>query len=502
LLVERTFNNKANLRKAQIPGFATGILPAASVRHSFKGESMNYHAQNIAAAQEQAKKHLIQPWPTAGSIGDETRSFVHDAEGIYIHDANGRKLIDGPAGMWCTNVGHRNRELAETMQQQAMSLSFNSPWYTSNEPAAQLAGKIAGHAPGDLQHVFFTTGGSTAVESALRFIQFYNNVRGRPEKKRIICRDGGYHGSTYLSASLNGNMRSRNWMDYADDMMIRLSCPDPFRRPDGMKMDAFADHLVAEFENAIAANGAHTIAAFVGEPIMASGGVIVPPDGYFKRIRKLCRDHDILFVADEVVTAFGRLGHMFASEEVFEVVPDIITFAKGVTSGYFPLGGMVVSARLMKDLRQSNHPDAMYAHGLTYSSHPIGCAVAIRNMELLEDGLLAHTRSISAYFQSKLGNLQELDLVGEVRGMGLMACIECVADKKSKNPLRLDTEVGVRIDRHCQEMGLLLRPIIHMCVMSPPLIISKEQIDTMTDILRRAIEQTMVDLRAEGMWQG
>ncbi|OCW57673.1 aminotransferase [Hoeflea olei] len=453
-------------------------------------------------ATQDAKDHLIQPWPSAGSIGAEARGVLGQGEGIYVHDDRGRKLIDGPAGMWCTNVGHRNAVLADTLREQAMELSYNSPWYTSNEPSAELARRIGAHAPGDLNHVFFTTGGSTAVESALRLAQYYNNVRGLEGKKKFICRDGGYHGSTYLSASLNGSQRSRNWMDFADDMMIRLSCPDPFRRPKGMSLEAFRDQLVKEFADAVAAHGADTIAAFIGEPIMASGGVIVPPEGYFKAIREICTENDILFIADEVVTAFGRLGHVFASEACFDVVPDIITFAKGVTSGYFPLGGMAVSDRLLSTLRNSNHPEAMYAHGLTYSSHPIGCAVALKNLDILEGGLLDHTREITPYFHDKLKRLEELDLVGEVRGMGLMACIECVADRESQNPIRLDTEVGVRIDRHCQELGLLLRPLVHMCVMSPPLVITREQIDTMADILHEGISRTMRDLRAEGIWNG
>jgi len=460
------------------------------------------HAVLFQKATQDAKDHLIQPWPSAGSIGAEARGMLNAGEGIYVHDDRGRKLIDGPAGMWCTNVGHRNEALADAMREQALELSYNSPWYTSSEPSAELARRIADHAPGDLKHVFFTTGGSTAVESALRFVQFYNNVRGLEGKKKIICRDGGYHGSTYLSASLNGSQRSRNWMDFADEMMIRLSCPDPFRRPKGQSLEDFSAQLVQEFTEAVAEHGAENIAAFVGEPIMASGGVIVPPEGYFKAIREICTENDILFIADEVVTAFGRLGHVFASEACFDVVPDIITFAKGVTSGYFPLGGMVVSDRLLSSLRASNHPEAMYAHGLTYSSHPIGCAVALKNLDILEDGLLDYAREITPYFHEKLKALEELELVGEVRGMGLMACIECVADRDSHNPIRLDTEVGVRIDRHCQELGLLLRPLVHMCVMSPPLVITRAQIDTMAGILHEGISRTMRDLRQEGLWNG
>lgn len=462
----------------------------------------NTHAALYKKATQDAADHLIQPWPSAGSIGAESRGMLGSGEGVYVHDENGRKLIDGPAGMWCTNVGHRNEALADVLKEQALALSYNSPWYTTNEPSAELARRIAEHAPGDLNHVFFTTGGSTAVESALRFAQFYNNVRGLEAKKKIICRDGGYHGSTYLSASLNGGQRSRNWMDFADDMMIRLSCPDPFRRPKGMSLEAFRDQLVSEFAEAVREQGPENIAAFVGEPIMASGGVIVPPDGYFKAIRDICTANDILFIVDEVVTAFGRLGHVFASEACFDVVPDIITFAKGVTSGYFPLGGMVVSDRLLASLRASNHPEAMYAHGLTYSSHPIGCAVALKNLDILEDNLLDYTREITPYFLEKMKTLEELELVGEVRGMGLMACIECVADRESHNPIRLDTEVGVRIDQHCQELGLLVRPLVHMCVMSPPLVITRDQIDTMAGILHEGISRTMQDLRQEGIWQG
>lgn len=449
-----------------------------------------------------ARRHLVQPWPCAGDIGAETRSLIGAGEGIYITDGEGKRLIDGPAGMWCVNVGHRREELARVMYDQAMQLSYNTPWYTMNEPSAVLAKRIADYAPGDLNHVFFTTGGSTAVESALRFMQFFNNARGRPEKKLIVSRGGAYHGSTYLSASLNGRPRDRDWMDGADELVIKLSSPDPFRRPAAMSLAAFSDMLVTEFEETVSRVGADRIGAFIGEPVQASGGVIVPPENYLPRIHKICRDNDILFMADEVVTAFGRLGHVFASKDVFDIEPDIITFAKGVTSGYFPLGGMIVSQRLLEELRRSNHPTAMYAHGLTYTSHPVGCAVALANLDLLEDGILDHARSVAPYFQQQLKKLEDLPLVGEVRGIGLMACVECVADHESRNPLQLDTNVGMRIDAHCHELGLLVRPLINMCVMSPPLVITREQIDDMVTILREGISRTMDDLRREGIWQG
>ncbi|MFZ1815876.1 MAG: aminotransferase [Rhizobiaceae bacterium] len=455
-----------------------------------------------AGINDKARRHLVQPWPYAGSIGNEARGLITSGDGIYIIDEEGRRIIDGPAGMWCTNVGHRSEALARVMYDQAMELSFNTPWYTSNVPSAELAEKLAERAPGDLSHVHFTTGGSTAVDSALRFIQFFNNVTGRSEKKKFLCREGAYHGSTYLSSSMNGALRSRNWMDFASELTVRLSNPDPLRRPSDMTVEAFCDFLIQELEQKIAETGADRIAAFIGEPIMASGGVIVPPEGYFKRVWEVCKRNDILFISDEVVTGFGRLGHLFASKDVFGVEPDIITFAKGVTSGYFPLGGMMVSGRLLEELRRSNHPEAMYAHGFTYASHPTGCAVALKNLELLEGGILEHTRSVAPYFQSELRKLEELPLVGEVRGLGLMACVECVADRESKNPLRLDTEVGARIDRHCQKLGLLVRPLFNMCVMSPPLVITRNQIDDLVGMLREGISRTQDELRAEGLWNG
>jgi adenosylmethionine-8-amino-7-oxononanoate aminotransferase len=449
-----------------------------------------------------ATRHLVQPWPYAGSVGAEARALIGEGDGIYITDGSGKKLIDGPAGMWCINIGHRREELARVMYQQALQLSYNTPWYTMNAPSAELARRIAGHAPGDLSHVFYTTGGSTAVETALRFMQFYNNVRGRPEKKLILSRGGAYHGSTYLSASLNGRPRDRDWMDGADDLVVKLTAPNPFHRPQGVTKEGFADFLVDEFRHTIERIGADRIGAFVGEPIQASGGVIVPPDGYLRRIREICRANDILYVSDEVVTAFGRLGSVFASGEVFGLDPDMITFAKGVTSGYFPLGGVVISERLLEDLRRSNHPDALFGHGLTYTSHPIGCAVALKNLDILETELLAHTQQVAPYFQAQLKTLEALPLVGEVRGMGLMACVECVADRESNDPLELDKDVGKRIDQHCHDLGLLVRPLINMCVMSPPLTITRGQIDDMVSILREGISRTMDDLRREGVWNG
>ncbi|TIS15678.1 MAG: aminotransferase class III-fold pyridoxal phosphate-dependent enzyme, partial [Mesorhizobium sp.] len=353
-------------------------------------------------AVELAKRHLVQPWPYAGSVGAEARALIGEGEGIYITDASGKRLIDGPAGMWCINVGHRREELARVMYDQAMALSYNTPWYTMNAPSAELARRIADAAPGDLSHTFFTTGGSSAVETALRFMQFYNNVRGRPEKKLILSRGGAYHGSTYLSASLNGRPRDRHWMDGADELVIKLSSPDPFRRPKEMSIDAFTDFLVDQFRDTVARVGAGRIGAFVGEPVQASGGVVVPPDGYLKRIREICRENDILYVSDEVVTGFGRLGTMFGSDH-YGIKPDLITIAKGLTSAYAPLSGVIVSDKVWQVLVRGSDKLGSLGHGWTYSAHPICVAAGVANLELIDEmDLVRNAGETGAYFRAEL----------------------------------------------------------------------------------------------------
>jgi len=450
-----------------------------------------------------AREHLIQPWEGMAALGEGVRTVLGHSEGIYIYDGHGKRLIDGPGGMWCVQIGYGRREMAEAIGDQVVNLAYNSPWGSTSVPAAELAERIAGYAPGDLKHVFYTTGGSTAVDSALRFIMFYNNVMGRPDKKQIIARNRGYHGSTYLAASCSGKERDKTFLDFATSLVHHISAPDPFHRPKGMSVEDFCTAKVKELEDKILELGADRVAAFIAEPILASGGVIVPPPGYHKACLEVCRKHDVLYISDEVVTAFGRLGHMFASEAVFDIVPDIITFAKGVTSGYLPLGGFVVSDRLLEDIKGTGIKNAVFSNGYTYSGHPVSCAAALKNLDILEEEqLLGHVRAVAPYFQKRLGELIELPIVGEVRGMGLMACVECVADRESHNPLTLDKEVGNRIDGHCQELGLIVRPLYNMCVMSPPLIVDEKQIDRMAELLQRGIEMTQDELRREGLWQG
>lgn len=457
---------------------------------------------NAAELETAAHEHLISPAEEMSKLGTSGgRPMFASADGVHIWDNRGHKLLDGPGGMWCTQVGYNSKPIADAISAQALRLCYNSPWYSLSGPAAELSKRISDFAPGDLNHVFFTTGGSSAVDSALRFVQFYNNVLGRPTKKAIICRIDGYHGSTHLTAACSGRAGNRPNFDLALENVSFISAPNVFRRPKGMTEAQFLDYLIAEFEERVNTLGPDNVGAFLAEPLLASGGILIPPKGYHARILEICRKHDILYISDEVVTGFGRCGHWFASEEVFDIVPDIITFAKGVTSGYVPLGGFVISDKVLSRVSGDNAKGSYYTNGYTYSGHPVSCAAALANIEVFEkDNILEHVRDIAPYFQEKLQELKTLPLVGDVRGTGLLGCVECVTNPEDTEASEFDKHVALRVDRYCYEGGLIVRPIGSMCVLSPALIITKEQIDEMVRILRDSIVKVQDELKAEGLW--
>ncbi len=445
----------------------------------------------------------LHPWQDMSGIDKQKRTVITGGEGVYVYDSDGNRLMDGPAGMWCVNVGHGRTEIAQAIAEQAQRMTYYSPWSLANAPAVELAAKLVEIAPDGFNHVFFTTGGSTAVDSALRFVMFFNNVLGRPEKKHIISRHDAYHGSTYLTASCSGKVRDKNYMDFVHDFVHHLPSPNPYRRPHGMSVEDFCAARIKDLEEKILELGPEKVAAFIAEPILASGGVIVPPDGYQAKCMEICRQHDVLYISDEVVTGFGRLGHFFASKDVFDVDADIITSAKGLTSGYQPLGAVLIHDRVLSRVSGPDSEGVSFSSGFTYSGHPVACAAALKNIEIMErEDLMAHVREVSPYFQDRLRDMLDIPIVGDVRGMGLMGCIECVISRDSKDPLTLDYEIGNRIDKYCQDLGLLVRPVINMCVMSPPLTITRKQIDEMMQILRKGIELAMEDVRNEGIWDG
>lgn len=450
------------------------------------------------------KDHHLHPWQLFDSFADEGAMIIERADGAVVTDMQGREYLDSVGGLWCTNIGQGREEMAEAIADQVRKMTYASPFVDiGNIPGAELAAKLAELAPGPLNHVMFSCGGSTANDSAYRLIQFYQNCRGKHSKKHIIARDGSYHGSTYLAMSIGGKKADHPpEFDYKRDDIHHISSPNYYRAPAGMSEAEFLDFLVDELEQKIQQLGADNVAAFFAEPIMGAGGVIVPPSGYHKRTYDVCKSHDVLFVSDEVVTAFGRLGHWFASEDVFGIQPDIITCAKGLSSGYLPIGATLYSDQIHEVISEKGH-DRYFSNGYTYSAHPVCCAAALKNIEIMErENMFAHAADIGDYFQQQLQSLLDLPIVGQVRGYRLMQCVEFVADQKTREVFPETLDIGKVISNIADEKGLLVRPIINLNVMSPPLIITRDQVDFIVSTLRDCIEQAMIQLRNSGDWQG
>lgn len=445
------------------------------------------------------RRHILHPWTQFGSFERDGSLVFERGEGCWLWDTAGKRYFDAVGGMWCTNIGLGREEMAQSIAAQAQKLAFSNTFVdASNVPSAQLAARLAELAPGDLNRVHFTTCGSTAVDTAWRMVQFYQRAKGNPDKVQIIARDMSYHGSTYIGQSLGRRPGDRvPEFLYKENGIHHLTPPNPYRAPDGMTESAFSDFLVAEFQAKLDELGPENVGAFIAEPIQASGGVIVPPKDYLRRIWQICRQHDVLFIADEVVTAFGRLGHWFSIEAEFGVTPDIITCAKGLTSGYLPLGAVIFSDRIWQAMASDG--ERWFTSGFTYSGHPVSCAAALTNLEIIErEGLLQNAATVGDYFLDRLKALEDLPLIGQVRGRRLMVCVESVASKASKEPLPEAANEAKRISDAAEAMGLMVRPMGHLNVMSPPLIMTKGDADFVAETLEKAIRHVTDQLTREG----
>jgi len=464
-----------------------------------QSETANGNAADYHAVRANDLNHFMHPYTHFDTFKKDGSAVMVKSEGAYVWDSNGHKYLDGIGGLWCVNIGHGRAEMADAIAEQARRMGYYTSFgATTNIPASNLAAKIADLAPASLNHVFFSLSGSEAIDVAMRLVHYYQGCRKKPYKKHFISRIGAYHGATLAAASLTGTESSRQpEFHYLTDFIHHVSNPDPYRRPAAMTEEEFCETLIKELEDKILELGPHNVAAFFAEPIMGAGGVIVPPRGYHRKTWEVCKKYDVLYVSDEVVTAFGRLGHMFASTEVFDIQPDIITSAKGLSSGYVPLAATIFSDEIW-DVISAPHPDHLFACGYTYSGHPVSCAAALKNIEIMErENICEHVREVGPYLEEKLNSLRDLPIVGDVRGSHFMMGIECVKNPETKESFQNEAMIGSRIAKKCQQFGLLVRPVGNFNVISPPLILTRDQIDELALALRKGIEGTVQELKAE-----
>lgn len=452
---------------------------------------MNRPDANSAWAKDRA--HVLHPYTDFSTFLEEGSQVIDSASGMYVTDTDGRKLLDGIAGLWCVNIGHGRHEMAQTIADQVMKMQYYNPFgHSTNEPAAELGYWLAQNAPGNLNHVYYTCGGSTANDAAVRLVHYYNSMRGLHRKKKIISRNHAYHGATYVAAELTGIHATKNSFDrIGQEFIHHVSAANMYAKPDAMTETEYCDWLVQEFETRIDQLGPDNVAAFIAEPIMGAGGVLVAPEGYHRRMWEVCRRHDILYIADEVVTAFGRLGEWFASEAVFDHQPDIIVCAKGITSGYIPLGATLISDEIYDVISRPQCEGGVFSMGLTYFGHPVACAAALKNVEIMErEKLLQNASSVGAFFQEDAQRLRGSPRVGDVRGRGLMLAVDIVADKSTRQPLPGSAMAGERIFKKCIDNGVVVRPVGDRIVLSPPLVVSRDNCTAIIDAIQNAIETT------------
>ena len=449
---------------------------------------MNRPDANSAWAKD--RSHVLHPYTDFSSFHDEGSQVIDGASGMHVTDTDGRRLLDGIAGLWCVNVGHGRREMAEAISAQVMQMQYYNPFgHSTNVPAAELGSWLAQNAPGDLNHVYYTCGGSTANDAAVRLVHYYNSMRGLHRKKKIISRNCAYHGATCVAAELTGILATKNGFDRVGQEFIHhVSAANMHAKPDGMTEGAYCDHLVQEFEDRIDQLGPDNVAAFIAEPIMGAGGVLIAPEGYHRRMRDACRKHDILYIADEVVTAFGRLGEWFASDRLFDCQPDMLVSAKGITSGYIPLGVTLISDEIYEVISRPQCEGGVFSMGLTYFGHPVACAAALKNIEIMErENLLSNAGTVGTFLQGDAQRLRSLPCVGDVRGRGLMLAVDLVADKATKTPLPISAKAGERVFRKCVDNGVIVRPVGDRIILSPPIIVSADQCSTIVDAIGDAV---------------
>lgn len=436
--------------------------------------------------QEADKSFHLHPFTDHAQMQAAGTHVMVSGDGCYLTDATGRRLLDGLAGLWCVNAGYGRHAIIEAVNEQMRRLPYYCSFFnTTNEPAIRLAERLARLAPPRLRRTLFCNSGSEANESALKIIRAWQKLRGKPGKTKILSRTFSYHGVTLATTSLTGLPGCYQPFDLPLPGFIHVPGPYPYGANSPLDAAAYGQWCLEETSRVIEREGTGTIAAMFVEPVQGAGGVIVPPAGYLGALRRLCRENDILFVADEVITGFGRLGAWFASS-MWELDPDLMTLAKGITSGYLPLGATMVSEEIASEVTRAGY----FAHGFTYSSHPTPAAAALANLDVLEgDNLIPRTRDeIGPYFQKKLHEFAGHPTVGEVRGAGLIGALELLP-RTGKAGLTPANPLGAKAATIAREEGVIVRGIRDLIAMSPPLIITKEEIDLLFAAVHRTLDR-------------
>lgn len=465
---------------------------------------MNHHPSHNVSLEELDKERLLHP---ATSIADHLANgprIMVEASGVHVKDIKGNRYLDGAAGLWCVNVGYGRKEIVDAVQAQMSRLPFfHSFTSMSNEPSILLGDKVLRWTPEGMSKIIFGSGGSDANDTNIKLVWYYNNLRGKPAKKKIISRDRAYHGVTIGSGSLTSMPIYHEKFDLPLPQIRYTNSVDMYRgKPSEMDEEAFSRKLAADLEALILKEGPDTVGAFIAEPVMGTGGVLPPPRGYFQEIQKVLDKHDVLMIADEVICGFGRLGSAFGSTH-FGIRPDIMTMAKGLSSGYLPLSASVINEKIWNVLRDTAPQMGSFGHGLTYSAHPACAAAALANIEIMErENLVDNARKMGAVLMQRLREaIGDSPIVGDIRGEGLMIGVELVKDRTSKQAFDLALKTAGKVQAKGYENGLLVRTLPHRDViaMSPPLCFTEENVEELVGALKTSVDTVADAYRAEGL---
>ena len=433
---------------------------------------------------------VIHPYTNLDAFRNTGPTIIERGQGIHVWDAQGNKYIEGMSGLWCTSLGYSESELIEAAHQQLQQLPFSHIFGgKSHEHASSLAEKLKAISPHKTSKVLFCGSGSEANDQQVKLVWYYNNARGLPRKKKFISRIRGYHGVTVASASLTGLPANHTDFDLPIAGIRHTDCPHYYRYAEvGETEDEFTTRLANNLEQMIIDEDPDTVAAFIAEPIMGAGGVIIPPEGYFQKIKKVLKKYDVYFIADEVICGFGRTGNMFGSQ-TFGFEPDSISVAKALSSAYMPIGAVTVGEDMYQAMLDESRKIGTFGHGFTYTAHPVAAAVAAKTLEIYEKrNIVGHVRSIAPRFEERVARLADYPLVGHARAKGLIGAIELVADRGSKRAFEPKAAVGATLQKFGEKNGVILRAmggdIVAFC---PPLIITAEEIDDMFDRVERAL---------------